>query len=389
VGIRRFTPSAVTIGLVLAVILAMSVIGGGHALGAVTTITVLSPDVSVRHGTAGDFVSAVDGEVLESGDAIRTSDAGRAILTYFEGSTVTIEPGTELAIDAAVTEGNDTVVQMTQSVGRTWHVVTKLIGGGSKYEVRTPASTASVRGTAFEVLADAIATTVTTTEGTVVDRVPDPARAGAVVDVPVVAGNAHTQPKDAAPTRPRTAPKAERTVTLTVGATNSVVVDPHGRANGITKQGKVLAQTPGARVRRDGDTIVITLPDLPDGQLVMRVDTADRRDDHVKVHATVEDHGETAELDDDVTIDADRSATSRIEIRRSGDNAPTLGTAHPAASSARTATVRPSATPRTAVTARPERSAASPPPTRTRTSTASPSRGRETDTPSPSATKRP
>src|SRR5204863_107709 len=93
------------------------------------------------------------------------------------GSTVSIEPNTELTIEkaSALSDGS-TLVLMQQNFGRTWHVVTKLITGNSKYEVKTPASTATVRGTAFQVDSDSERTIVTTTEGTVVDRVADRGR---------------------------------------------------------------------------------------------------------------------------------------------------------------------------------------------------------------------
>ncbi len=194
VGRIRLVVGVVTLGFVLALVIGSAgLLGGGHALGSSTTITVIGGDVSVRHGTTSSFVAAVDGEILNPGDAVRTGADARAVLTYFEGSTVTVEPNTELAIDAAAAQANDTIVQMTQTAGRTWHVVTKLVTGNSKYEVRTPASTASVRGTAFTVDTDANGTTITTTEGTVLDEVPDPANAGRTIDVPVRAGQQHSQ----------------------------------------------------------------------------------------------------------------------------------------------------------------------------------------------------
>jgi hypothetical protein len=119
---------------------------------------------------------------------------------------VTIDPGTELRIDNAWTNADGgTVVVMTQALGRTWHVVTKLMVGSSKYEVKTPASTASVRGTQFQVDADANATRVATSEGTVVAKVQDPAAPGRWVDVAVTAGTTQTQVKNASPAPARRA----------------------------------------------------------------------------------------------------------------------------------------------------------------------------------------
>lgn len=313
-GVHRFLPGAVTLALVLGVVLGGTFISSERALGATTTITVIAPDVFVRHGADGVFVGAVDGEVARGGDAVRTGENGRAVLTYFEGSTVTIEPGTELAIDRAdgAADGS-TVVLMTQTFGRTWHVVTKLVTGGSRYEVRTPASTASVRGTEFEVLVDDRETTVTTTGGTVVDQVADPTQPGRVVDVPVVAGTTHTQPRNAPPTQPRPAPQPDRTVTVTVDASTSMVVDPLGRANGFTRAGTLVAQTPGARVKREGGKVVITLPDIPDGKLSTHVE--DDEVDRVRVQTRIDGPGRrTVELDEDADLGGDRAGTTGVEI---------------------------------------------------------------------------
>ena len=241
---------------------------GGRALAAATTVTIISGDIQVRHGATASFVSATDGEVLVAGDTVRTGGDARAVLTYFEGSTVSIEPNSELTIDkaSALTDGS-TIVLMQQNFGRTWHVVTKLITGNSKYEVKTPASTASVRGTAFQVDSDSERTIVTTTEGTVVDRVADPDHQGQTVDVPVPAGRTHEQKKNARPAPAAAAPQPERTVTVTLDDQSSLVVDAQGRANGIDKNGKKHLETPGAQLLKTNDgKLQIVLPNVSDGR---------------------------------------------------------------------------------------------------------------------------
>ena len=316
---RRFRVLAAVIGLgfVLALVIGVAGIGdGSKALGASNTLTLLGGDVSVRHGS-GQFAAATDGELLKTGDAIKTGADGRAVLTYFEGSSVTIEPLTQLVIDSASagSDGN-TLIAMSQVFGRTWHVVTKLVTSGSKYEVRTPASTASVRGTEFEVNSDAASTTVATTEGTVVAQVSDPVRGGATVEVPVTAGTVHTQLLGAPPAPTRPLPQPERRVVVSVDASNSLVVDPVGRANGVTKDGKLVAQTPGAQVVRDGDRIVITLPNLPDGKLATHVGKRSGDDNEdVDVQTTVEERGRSVEVTGK-TKNTGENKSAGVEIKR-------------------------------------------------------------------------
>ena len=162
------------------------------ALAAITTLSSVQGDVFVRHSN-GDVARASEGDVLVAGDAIRTGSNALAEITYFEGSSVRIEADTELVVESLSTASDGgTVVVMSQAAGRTWHVVTKLITGGSRYEVRTPSSTATVRGTVFavdvEVEPDGLAAIVTTSEGTVVHTSPDPAHPGAASAVRVTAG---------------------------------------------------------------------------------------------------------------------------------------------------------------------------------------------------------
>ncbi len=265
----RTAVGIVVLGIVLFIVLGTSggFAGSGRALGAATTVTIISGDIQVRHGSTGSFVSATDGEVLVAGDTVRSGDGARAVLTYFEGSTVSVEPNTELTIETASSFADgSTVVVMQQAIGRTWHVVTKLTSGNSRYEVRTPASTASVRGTTFQVETDGERTVVTTTEGTVVDRVADPDRAGQTIDVPVPAGKTHEQRKNARPTPASAAPQPERTLILTVDGQNSLVIDAEGRANGIDKDGRRHIETPGARLVKTADgKLQIVLPNVSDG----------------------------------------------------------------------------------------------------------------------------
>lgn len=135
-----------------------------------SVLTILSGDVQVRHGT-DDFAPGFDGQVLAIGDAVRTGGDGHAVVTLFEGSTVELEPSTQITIDDAERHETSTIIRLSQILGRTWHVVTHLLTPDSRYDVRTPTATASVRGTIFQVALDdrddVATTTVTTVRGAV------------------------------------------------------------------------------------------------------------------------------------------------------------------------------------------------------------------------------
>ena len=311
------------LSFVLALVLAATGVvaprGSGIALGASSTVTVLSGDVLVSHA-GGDFVALVDGDIVGPGDVVRTQDGARAVITYFEGSTVEIEPGSELSIDEASSRPDgSTVIVMTQNVGRTWHVVTHLLTGGSRYDVRTPNTTASVRGTAFQIDVADEQTIVTTTEGRVAAS--DVAKTSEVVVTP---GFTSTIKKDQKPEEPKPAPEPERKVTVNMGtATRSLVVDPLGRSNGV-KDGKIVIQTPGAQVTTVNGQLVITMPNIPDGKIATVVEKKDRpAGSTVDVTTTVHERGrEPVQSEDRVRFSDDAKTVTGVEVRRGAPNAP-------------------------------------------------------------------
>ncbi|TMF59556.1 MAG: hypothetical protein E6I20_15145 [Chloroflexi bacterium] len=85
----RIAVGGLTLAFVLAIALGVSGVlapNRGEAVGASTTVTVIGGSVSVRHAGA-TVAAAADGEVIGPGDTIETGDDGRAVLTYFEGSS--------------------------------------------------------------------------------------------------------------------------------------------------------------------------------------------------------------------------------------------------------------------------------------------------------------
>jgi len=111
------------------------------ALVSVSTLTVADGAVLISHDGA-EFGSARAGDVLVAGDTIRTGTGGAAEITYFDGSSMRVDAQTETAVATLRASGGESV----STFGRAWRAITKLISGGSRYEERTPSSTASVRG---------------------------------------------------------------------------------------------------------------------------------------------------------------------------------------------------------------------------------------------------
>jgi len=321
VGVKSRLRVAVA-GLGLAFVLAIALGATGVltpknqqvAFGASTTLTIITGPVFVRHAP-GDFGPADDGSVLGPGDTVKTGPGSRAVLTYFEGSTVEIEPDSQVEITTAhANPDGSTVVVMQQDLGTTWHVVQHLISGGSKYEVHTTAATASVRGTQFTVGVDPDGTTTeTTTEGVVGNS--DAQGNSTVLTPPGLQTTTH---RGETPTPPQQAPAPDRQVTVTVGDQNTLVVDTFGRANGI-KDGKKILQTPGAQLEIVDGKLVIHLPGLPDGVLTTHfLGTSGSTD----VTTTVIEKGKPPVT---VTGSVQAASNSGVDIKKGdGSNAPAV-----------------------------------------------------------------
>ncbi len=86
---------------------------------------------------------------------MKSSTEGRAVLTFFDGSTLTVETGSVVRVATLNKLSNGGIqVLIEQTLGRTWASVEKLKTPDSKFEIKTPTSTATVRGTAFETIVE-------------------------------------------------------------------------------------------------------------------------------------------------------------------------------------------------------------------------------------------
>ena len=106
--------------------------------------------LTVESGTvqldSGAGYNTVTGEVILSlNDKVKTLD-GTATITLYETIITELEPNTEVSI-STLAENN---VKINQNSGSTWSKFTTITGIDS-YEVETPTTVATVRGTAFGV----------------------------------------------------------------------------------------------------------------------------------------------------------------------------------------------------------------------------------------------
>jgi len=117
----------------------------------------------------GSWQVVKDNDHLSPGTRVRTGELSSALLELQDGSTVRLGPSTEVTLDQMDRFLFGTrIVRITQWGGETSHAVKPNRKAGSLYEVRTPASTVTAKGTAFTVQVQTdLLTQVDVTEGAV------------------------------------------------------------------------------------------------------------------------------------------------------------------------------------------------------------------------------
>lgn len=130
---------------------------------------VLSPDVvraqliiesgfvEVKH-EGDDWSTGKNGMILYQSDIIKTGNNTEASVVLFESSIIRLDSNTEIILKEIITAAKQTSVTIQQNAGRTWNTVLK-VSGIDDYEVQTPTTVASVRGTTFDVFIKSFNTT--------------------------------------------------------------------------------------------------------------------------------------------------------------------------------------------------------------------------------------
>ena len=138
-------------------ILVLSVLGASTFVGcAPSTLTILSiseGNVSVMKAGAASWIEAEVGMSVEVGDSIKTGGNSSAEITFFDGSTVELQAGTEIEITSldVPTDTDSTTIVLGQTIGSIIFRVTKIIDPASRYEVETPTGTVAIRGSGVQI----------------------------------------------------------------------------------------------------------------------------------------------------------------------------------------------------------------------------------------------
>ncbi len=142
--------------LALTILVTSTLVGCSGTASTPSTLTILSiteGTVLVMKTGTDTWTEAQAGMSLEVGDTIKTGDDSGAEITFFDGSTIELEAGTQIEItslDSSPDTGTKTITLM-QTIGTTISRVTKLLDPASSYDVETPTGVAAVRGSTMMV----------------------------------------------------------------------------------------------------------------------------------------------------------------------------------------------------------------------------------------------
>jgi FecR protein len=261
-------------------------LSGGEAQASSTVLTILSGNVQIEEAGSGSLRAAVDGEVLDEGDRVVTGEDAHASITFFEGSTQVLEPGTDVTIEAVgSTDGGGLLADVSQAAGTTWNTVLDSSSDTSDVQVEGPAAAAAVRDTMFDVNVLEDGTTgVWTRQGTV-------SFTGMGEEQLVGQGSSSTAQQGSPPGLPGDAPvKPSELRVLTEGPAWLLISDPRSLASGCAPEGIPVNQI-RLTVITDclGDAQSLSLLTLTDGQYELYLSAHGAGDFRVAVDGLTDD----------------------------------------------------------------------------------------------------
>jgi len=210
-----------------------------------STLKIIGGKIQVQTKDSLAWEKAEDGIILEPGSRVRTAPNSYASISFAQGTTTKLEPGTDLIV--AKLESNqdkqlDTIVLKQQS-GKTWNQVAKRDDDNYYFQLQTSSADVKVHGTLFATEVDGSGKTIVqTTEGAV-----SVSAQGQEVQVP--AGQQTMVKPGAAPSLPAPIPPARNELVFTLGRPAiGLVIDPSGSSTGYLPGGAPLNQISGSQV---------------------------------------------------------------------------------------------------------------------------------------------
>ena len=265
---RRLTRLLVIVSLLLSALPVHAAPPPPQSLVDRSTLSILRGEGHYSAQARGPIVAAVDGQDVAVGDRVITGPDTNVILTFFEGSTFTVTPNTDIVVERLQGDQSSRDFSLRLNAGTIWARVVSLVNPAARFQVTTPTAVAVVRGSQIgaRILPDGTfqcwtregAMSVETSLGQQADLA-----AGETVLVQPDGQIAAQRPFE---------PAASLLRFDVRGPVWSVAVHPDGGANGIVEPGVVVSQTFGALVtpyRPAGGALAFEVPANWSGRYVL------------------------------------------------------------------------------------------------------------------------
>tara|TARA_B110000438_G_C15767580_1_gene630361 strand:- start:293 stop:1474 length:1182 start_codon:yes stop_codon:yes gene_type:complete len=133
----------------------------------VAAISSMKGNVQIRAASNRKYGTAYKGQMIKTGDWLKTDKNVFVAIVFLDGSNVKIQSNTEIEIKSSRVTAKELKTQMYIAEGQAWSKVSKQTN--SEFKIKTPTAVASVKGTEFDVEFDDLAesTTLTVLEGEV------------------------------------------------------------------------------------------------------------------------------------------------------------------------------------------------------------------------------
>jgi len=124
---------------------AFNFVDASPALDSQCTLSILNGSAEVQGPGSDEWRKGADGMTLTAGTRIRTTLDSHALLTFFEGSILKLDPGTDIEIKQAEHDDlQSAIIALKLWMGRTLSRIVIFISPSSQYPIET--IPAAVRG---------------------------------------------------------------------------------------------------------------------------------------------------------------------------------------------------------------------------------------------------
>lgn len=117
---------------------------GPRTVSAAATLSVLAGDVKRVPAGSSQPQPAADGMNLGAGDRIMTGPTATALVTFLDGSTLTIQPDSDVTVRKADVGGRKSTIGIKVTLGTVWARVVRLADPQSSFSLESNTATATV-----------------------------------------------------------------------------------------------------------------------------------------------------------------------------------------------------------------------------------------------------